>query len=166
MVSRVPPKESSKLLWVEKQNKWRHDLFTEEDQAPKSRRELVNVYGYDIREDEKAPRATRLRKYRSKIRPSGCLHSVIVSPFSSRNTGQKPRYDRERKLSDGAEEGRAKSAKGFQYRRANTEEISSEDVDTRRRGRSPEHEEKEIKSSMKESEFPPLNAKSSEKVVA
>lgn len=31
--------------------KWQHDKFDEKFQAPKSRQEIVAVYGFDIRED-------------------------------------------------------------------------------------------------------------------
>lgn len=32
---------------------WKHDRFNEQWQRPKSRRELVNRYGYDIRNEVK-----------------------------------------------------------------------------------------------------------------
>lgn len=43
--------------------KWGHDKFSEYDQAPKSSEELVSVYGYDIRNEDNAPRARRRRRY-------------------------------------------------------------------------------------------------------
>ena len=39
-----------------------HDKFLELDQAPKSSDELVQSYGYDIRQEDNAPRARRRRK--------------------------------------------------------------------------------------------------------
>ena len=43
--------------------KWGHDKFLEREQAPKSKEELVNIYGYDIRNEDNAPRARRRRRY-------------------------------------------------------------------------------------------------------
>ena len=43
--------------------RWGHDKFSENDQAPKSSEELVSVYGYDIRNEDNAPRARRRRRY-------------------------------------------------------------------------------------------------------
>lgn len=43
--------------------KWGHDKFMEVEQIPKSKEELVQVYGYDIRNEDNAPRARRRRRY-------------------------------------------------------------------------------------------------------
>ena len=43
--------------------KWGHDKFLEREQQPKSKDELVNTYGYDIRNEDSAPRARRRRRY-------------------------------------------------------------------------------------------------------
>ncbi|QQP36243.1 Protein piccololike [Caligus rogercresseyi] len=45
------------------EDEWGHDKFAEGDQAPKTKDELVSVYGYDIRNEDTAPRARRRRKY-------------------------------------------------------------------------------------------------------
>ncbi|XP_041121645.1 protein CASC3 isoform X2 [Polyodon spathula] len=42
------PKGRHKKLWKD-EGRWVHDKFREEEQAPKSREELVSMYGYDIR---------------------------------------------------------------------------------------------------------------------
>ncbi|MGH0166035.1 UNVERIFIED_CONTAM: hypothetical protein FKN15_005377 [Acipenser sinensis] len=42
------PKGRHKKLWKD-EGRWVHDKFREDEQAPKSREELVSVYGYDIR---------------------------------------------------------------------------------------------------------------------
>lgn len=42
---------------------WSHDRFNEMEQAPKSRTELVSAYGYDIRNEDCAPRPRRPRRY-------------------------------------------------------------------------------------------------------
>jgi len=55
--------EKGKKPWKESADKWSHDKFNEMDQAPKSRDELVNSYGYDIRSEEGPPRARRRRRY-------------------------------------------------------------------------------------------------------
>merc|ERR1719259_308721 len=43
--------------------KWGHDKFMELEQEPKSKDELVSAYGYDIRNEDNAPRARRRRRY-------------------------------------------------------------------------------------------------------
>ena len=43
--------------------RWGHDKFLEREQQPKTREELVNAYGYDIRNEDSAPRARRRRRY-------------------------------------------------------------------------------------------------------
>lgn len=47
----------------EKISKWGHDKFLELEQTPKSKEELVGAYGYDIRDEDNAPRARRRRRY-------------------------------------------------------------------------------------------------------
>lgn len=42
------PKGRNRKLWKD-EGRWEHDRFREEEQAPKSREELVAIYGYDIR---------------------------------------------------------------------------------------------------------------------
>jgi len=44
-------------------DKWGHDKFAEIEQTPKSKDELVAIYGYDIRNEDCAPRARRRRRY-------------------------------------------------------------------------------------------------------
>lgn len=44
-------------------DKWSHDKYNENEQVPKSRDELVSIYGYDIRNEEAPPHARRNRKY-------------------------------------------------------------------------------------------------------
>lgn len=43
-----------KKLWQDT-GKWLHDKFNEQDQAPKCEQELVAMYGYDIRTNERLP---------------------------------------------------------------------------------------------------------------
>lgn len=50
-------------MWQDKKEKWIHDKFNDSEQAPKSRAELVAIYGYDIRNEEGPPRARRRRRY-------------------------------------------------------------------------------------------------------
>ncbi|XP_053469111.1 protein CASC3 [Ictalurus furcatus] len=42
------PKGRHRKLWKD-EGRWEHDKFREEEQAPKSREELIAIYGYDIR---------------------------------------------------------------------------------------------------------------------
>ncbi|XP_063369824.1 protein CASC3-like, partial [Cydia amplana] len=44
-------------------DRWAHDKFNENEQAPKSRDELVAIYGYDIRNEDAPPHARRNRRY-------------------------------------------------------------------------------------------------------
>lgn len=45
-------------------DKWSHDFFDASQQAPKSRAELVDSYGYDIRSEDGPPKARRTRRYK------------------------------------------------------------------------------------------------------
>lgn len=44
-------------------DRWSHDRFEANEQAPKTRAELLQTYGYDIRNEDAAPRARRRRRY-------------------------------------------------------------------------------------------------------
>lgn len=55
--------DSKKKMWQDKREKWSHDKFKDEDQLPKSREELIAIYGYDIRNEDGPPRARRRRRY-------------------------------------------------------------------------------------------------------
>ncbi|CAG9131608.1 unnamed protein product [Plutella xylostella] len=54
---RRPPRPSDTT------NKWSHDKYHENEQMPKSRDELVSIYGYDIRNEDAPPHARRNRRY-------------------------------------------------------------------------------------------------------
>lgn len=56
-------KDGKKKVWQDKKERWTHDKFNDTDQAPKSRAELVAIYGYDIRNEDGPPRARRRRRY-------------------------------------------------------------------------------------------------------
>ncbi|XP_015109022.1 protein CASC3 isoform X2 [Diachasma alloeum] len=60
-----PPERDNKekKVWREKEDRWDHDRYNDEEQAPKSHEELIAVYGYDIRNEEGPPRARRRRRY-------------------------------------------------------------------------------------------------------
>ena len=49
-----------KKLWQDA-GKWDHDKFNLNDQAPKSREELIAIYGYDIRSSDKPPEMQKRR---------------------------------------------------------------------------------------------------------
>ncbi|CAL4152700.1 unnamed protein product, partial [Meganyctiphanes norvegica] len=51
-----------KKVWKE-DDKWCHDKFVDYEQSPKTREELITIYGYDIRNEEGPPRARRRRRY-------------------------------------------------------------------------------------------------------
>ncbi|CAH2057386.1 unnamed protein product, partial [Iphiclides podalirius] len=54
---RRPPRKSETV------NRWSHDKYNENEQMPKSRDELVAIYGYDIRNEDAPPHARRNRRY-------------------------------------------------------------------------------------------------------
>jgi len=56
-------KDKKKIWKADQAEKWGHDKFMELDQEPKSKDELVASYGYDIRNEDNAPRARRRRRY-------------------------------------------------------------------------------------------------------
>ncbi|XP_059812412.1 protein CASC3 isoform X2 [Hypanus sabinus] len=64
----VRPKVRQRKLWKD-EGRWVHDKFQEDEQAPKSRDELISLYGYDIRldrnPDEIRPRRIRKPRFRS-----------------------------------------------------------------------------------------------------
>nr|XP_033774772.1 protein CASC3 [Geotrypetes seraphini] len=59
------PKGRQRKLWKD-EGRWEHDRFREDEQAPKSRDELISMYGYDIRSVNSAEdiRPRRMRKPR------------------------------------------------------------------------------------------------------
>ncbi|XP_066515615.1 protein CASC3-like [Hoplias malabaricus] len=65
------PKGRHRKLWKD-EGRWEHDRFREEEQAPKSREELIAVYGYDIRNGtgHSEARAYRSRKPRHTGSPN------------------------------------------------------------------------------------------------
>ncbi|XP_077385613.1 protein CASC3 [Festucalex cinctus] len=60
------PKGRNRKLWKD-EGRWEHDKFREEEQAPKSREELIASYGYDIRNGE---RTFTHRRPRSSTSPN------------------------------------------------------------------------------------------------
>ena len=57
------PEDKKKIWKADVVERWGHDKFAEFDQEPKSKDELVESYGYDIRNEDNAPRARRRRRY-------------------------------------------------------------------------------------------------------
>lgn len=66
-------KDSGRKVWKDKEDRWQHDKFQPMDQAPKSREELLMVYGYDIRNEEAPPKARRRRRY-GYVVINECVH--------------------------------------------------------------------------------------------
>ncbi|VVD00048.1 unnamed protein product [Leptidea sinapis] len=56
-------------------NKWSHDKYNENEQLPKSRDELVAIYGYDIRNEDAPPHARRNRRYGTRARGKTRRHT-------------------------------------------------------------------------------------------
>ncbi|KAM9392618.1 protein CASC3 [Pholidichthys leucotaenia] len=64
------PKGRNRKLWKD-EGRWEHDKFREEEQAPKSREELIAIYGYDIRNSGgPGDRGYRQRRPRQSLSPS------------------------------------------------------------------------------------------------
>ncbi|KAH1006747.1 hypothetical protein HUJ05_007460 [Dendroctonus ponderosae] len=55
-------KDGKKKIW-DKEGRWGHDRFNDQEQSPKSPSELIAIYGYDIRNEEGPPKARRRRRY-------------------------------------------------------------------------------------------------------
>lgn len=57
--------EKKKKSWKESKEseRWLHDCYNESEQLPKSTKEIIDTYGYDIRNEDAPPRARRGRKY-------------------------------------------------------------------------------------------------------
>ncbi|KAJ9598926.1 hypothetical protein L9F63_026538 [Diploptera punctata] len=53
----------AKKVWHEHENRWNHDRYNPDEQAPKSREEIIAIYGYDIRNEEEPPCVRRRRRY-------------------------------------------------------------------------------------------------------
>ncbi|CAJ1075452.1 protein CASC3 [Xyrichtys novacula] len=63
------PKGRNRKLWKD-EGRWEHDKFREEEQAPKSREELIAIYGYDIRNGGgHGDRTYRQRRPRQNLSP-------------------------------------------------------------------------------------------------
>ncbi|KAL2100573.1 hypothetical protein ACEWY4_002334 [Coilia grayii] len=80
------PKGRHRKLWKD-EGRWEHDKFREEEQAPKSREELIAFYGYDIRNGTgpSEARQHRQRKPRHGSPPSRDKRYRDI-------TSDKPRY--------------------------------------------------------------------------
>ncbi|XP_077921816.1 protein CASC3 isoform X4 [Halichoerus grypus] len=80
----VRPKGRQRKLWKD-EGRWEHDKFREDEQAPKSRQELIALYGYDIRSahnpDDIKPR--RIRKPRFGSPPQRDPNWIIERPNKS-----------------------------------------------------------------------------------
>ncbi|XP_062264205.1 protein CASC3 [Platichthys flesus] len=64
------PKGRKGRLWKD-EGRWEHDKFREEEQAPKSREELIAIYGYDIRNGGgPGDRSYRQRRPRQSVSPA------------------------------------------------------------------------------------------------
>ncbi|KAK6644925.1 hypothetical protein RUM43_001201 [Polyplax serrata] len=57
--------DKKKKVWKESKEaeRWLHDWYKESEQQPKTKAEILETYGYDIRNEEAPPRARRRRKY-------------------------------------------------------------------------------------------------------
>uniref|UniRef100_A0A3Q3WUC4 Protein CASC3 n=1 Tax=Mola mola TaxID=94237 RepID=A0A3Q3WUC4_MOLML len=77
------PKGRNRKLWKD-EGRWEHDKFREEEQAPKSREELIAIYGYDIRNGgSSGERSYRQRRSsRGGAPPSSSIHPS-AAPLSS-----------------------------------------------------------------------------------
>ena len=62
-VKEEKPDKKKKVWKADTAERWGHDKFMEMEQTPKNQDELVAAYGYDIRNEDAAPRARRRRRY-------------------------------------------------------------------------------------------------------
>uniref|UniRef100_A0A8C5QI83 Protein CASC3 n=1 Tax=Leptobrachium leishanense TaxID=445787 RepID=A0A8C5QI83_9ANUR len=75
-----PKGRHPRKLWKD-EGRWEHDRFREDEQAPKSREELVALYGYDIRSC----------KNPEEIRPRRPRKPRYSSPTSGEETNEEPK---------------------------------------------------------------------------
>uniref|UniRef100_H3CC16 Protein CASC3 n=1 Tax=Tetraodon nigroviridis TaxID=99883 RepID=H3CC16_TETNG len=67
------PKTRNRKLWKD-EGRWEHDRFREEEQAPKSREELIAIYGYDIRNGSGSGERSYRQRRPSPPRPASSPH--------------------------------------------------------------------------------------------
>ncbi|XP_069762925.1 protein CASC3 isoform X2 [Narcine bancroftii] len=88
----VRPKVRQRKLWKD-EGRWVHDKFQEDEQAPKSRDELISLYGYDIRSDRNPDeiRPRRIRKPRSpQSRDPDWMDEPPPRPYLRKSTNSIP----------------------------------------------------------------------------
>ena len=87
-------KDKKKKVWkADASEKWGHDKFMEMEQTPKNEEELVAAYGYDIRNEDAAPRARRRRRYGrgpNKYTRSWKDEDAYVKPATAKPVPVKP----------------------------------------------------------------------------
>ncbi|XP_064598280.1 protein CASC3-like [Liolophura sinensis] len=85
-----------KKLWKD-DGKWLHDRYSETQQAPKSREELIALYGYDIRAHDKPPdRAPRMNRRREGNPRDRKRLGDFISDRPRQKTDTPPRYSNNR----------------------------------------------------------------------
>jgi len=72
--------------YVDRQTRWRHDLFDERAQAPKSPRELHAAYGYDIRRATQPPHEGPAPRYEMPFPLVSIQHTLLLCTFSCFST--------------------------------------------------------------------------------
>ncbi|ELT97736.1 hypothetical protein CAPTEDRAFT_226679 [Capitella teleta] len=93
--------KSKKQLWTESK-KWDHDRYSEEQQQPKSREEIISIYGYDIRAHSEPPEASPVRSSRGRRGGGGGRRSQRLQDFIPQNENQngRPTYNSLRSRDD------------------------------------------------------------------
>ena len=97
-------KDKKKKVWkADASEKWGHDKFMEMEQTPKNEEELVAAYGYDIRNEDAAPRARRRRRYGrgpNKYTRSWKDEDAYVKPATAKVVPVKPKTGKSVKIED------------------------------------------------------------------
>ena len=92
-----------KKLWKQ-DDKWMHDRYQTEQQAPKSRDEIIAEYGYDIRESDRPPEAPRGRgrggRGRGGPRGRQRLGDFVPTESRSNNYPRRNNYDENQRNED------------------------------------------------------------------
>ncbi|KAF2985306.1 hypothetical protein EK904_009180 [Melospiza melodia maxima] len=85
----VRPKGRQRKLWKD-EGRWEHDKFREDEQAPKTRQELIALYGYDIRSahnpDDIKPRRMRKPRNGEQAKQEGGYRGKHAEQSPSRDT--------------------------------------------------------------------------------
>lgn len=102
-------------------DRWNHDLFRDEKQKPKSKSELINAYGYDIRHE----RASRTQAENRTSRGINNNNNADRQAGSQENQRQRPRDNRARRQSQTGNRSKERRPRNRQNNRNRTDTMGT-----------------------------------------